>query len=427
MKKPYKIRLSIAAVVLFLTTLAVIGFYPVSFLDLQFSPLIQRCIYDFSVFAFILISLIILSAIIFGRFYCSTLCPFGIAQEVANLIYYKIRNKKLPDVEYTKPKPVKYFISAAVFGFLISGSTILIKYIDPYTIFASWVSLTIYGIIFISAVLILVFFKNRFFCTSICPVGAILGLLAKLSPFGTYMDDNCIQCGMCARYCPSKCIDKDNKKIDNENCIRCLKCISICPKGAMKYGLKLQKPKFNTTKRQSVIKASAALLFIAACGIGIKFSKNIYSKLKDIIVPPGAKNAQRMANKCLNCNLCINNCPMGILQKANSTIPMVHIDYSKGSHYCDYDCKKCSDSCPSGAIKKITLKEKQNIRIAMASINDNCIACSNCVNKCPRGAIKIINSTAKIDASKCIGCGACKAVCPMSAVEIYPIKEQTEI
>ncbi len=427
MKSLYKTRLIIAGVVMLMTILAFFGIYPLKIMNLQYGALLQRIIVDFSVIAIALFALITVFTLIFGRFYCSMLCPFGILQELTNLIYLKLRPKKLPNIEYIKPKPIKYFISALSLGFLAGGSALLIRYIDPYTMFGSFISRTLYGTIFTIVVLALVFYKNRFFCTSICPVGAFLGILSKFSLFKIHINDNCVQCGMCARYCPSKCIDKENKDVKNENCVKCLKCTSVCPKGAIKYGFKIQKPKFNSLRRKSLISIGVLGIFAGAYAMGVKLSKELYSKIKNVILPPGAKNPQTMANKCLNCNLCINNCPNGILVKADSEFPVVHVDYSKGKHFCHYNCNKCSQACPSGAINKISLEEKQNLRIAMASINESCICCLKCVKICPKGAIEIKDGIAKADGTKCIGCGVCASVCPMGAVGIHTIVKQTEI
>ena len=403
------------------------GIYKIPFLNLQFSALIQRVIFDYSIFALVLFLVLLLGTLIFGRFYCSVICPFGILQESADLIYSKFRSKKESKYEYIAPKPYKYYIAALVLGLYIGGSAVLIKYIDPYTMFGSFATHAAYGTIFTITVLAIVFYKNRIFCSSICPIGTILGLLSRFSPLNIHINDNCINCGACEKNCPVKCINKDNKIVNNENCIKCLKCTSVCPKGAIKYGFKLKYVPFNINKRKALVSGGALALFAGAYALGIKFSKDLYSKIKKIILPAGATDVQTMANKCLNCNLCIKNCPKGILEKANKDCPTIHIEYSKGEHYCDYNCKKCSEVCPSGAIKKITLNEKQNTRIALAYINQYCISCSQCVSKCPKGAISVVEGVTKIDSSKCIGCGICKSVCPMSAIDIFSINKQTEI
>lgn len=425
MKKLYKIRLAVALVVLLATILAVVGFYPFKFLDIEFTPLFQRAVYDYSIFAISLFVGLILFTIFFGRLYCSTLCPFGILQEVFAIIYSKIIKKKT--FKTSKSYIFKYFISAITLGSLIAGSAILIRYIDPYTIFASFISLSIFGIIATIIVLALVFFKNRFFCTNICPVGAFLGLISKSSINKININDDCIKCHKCEKSCPSGSIDVENKTVDNETCVKCLKCISICPKSAIKYN---NKPvQFSNNKRTFLTRLGILAFIGAGYAMGIRFSKTIASKVKNIILPAGAIDTNTMANKCLNCNLCINNCPNKILEKANDDFSTVHINYTKGEKYCKFDCNNCSKSCPSGAIKKISLEEKQKTRIAMAIIKDNCISCGNCAKACPKGAITLqeVGKPAILDASKCIGCNKCKTVCRIEAIDVVAINKQTEI
>ena len=408
---PYKIRLAIAGIVGVLSILAVCGlFYPVKFMDIQFVPLLQRLFFDFSVITAVLFVGIIILTLIFGRFYCSTICPFGILQEFVAVFISKITKNSFPgrgrlgwgDI------PVRYLIAGLTFGALFGGSALLIRYIEPYTIFGSAFSLSIFGIIIVLVILAIVFSKNRFFCTNICPVGAVLGLISKISFNKIYMDENCVKCGMCVKNCPSGCIHKTPHPNP--------------PQPGME-----QKVKFNP-KRRDFVWGMGALAFLGAgYAIGINFAKNLAKKVKDVILPAGAVNTNRMANKCLNCNLCINNCPNGILSKSDDKFSTVHIDYENGKHYCKYDCHKCSEVCPSGAIKKISLEEKQNTRIGMASVSPHCIGCENCVKECPTGAISINEKRAVVDGSKCIGCGKCATVCKPQAIQIYGVNDQSKI
>ena len=106
------------------------------------------------------------------------------------------------------------------------------------------------------------------------------------------------------------------------------------------------------------------------------------------------------------------------------------MDYSK--NFCKYDCNACSSACPTGAIKKITLEEKQHTRIGLAKINrDLCINCGICTYKCPVKALNIEEDSngdrmLKYNAAVCIGCGACQVSCPHNAIEIVGIVEQTK-
>lgn len=425
MKKLYYTRLIIAGIVLMLAICAVLGFfYPVKIFDLQIAPLLQKAIVDFSWIAISLIAGIVLITFLFGRFYCSTICPFGILQEFAALIF---RKKNTPQ----KNLPIKYFIAALTFGALIGGSALLIRYIDPYTIFGSAVSLSVFGLVLTFAVIALVFFKNRLFCTNICPVGAVLGLLSKISVNKVYIDkETCGSCGLCAKDCPSGCINPNEKFVDNETCVKCLKCFKSCPKGGIKFGRQPKSEvKFNLKRREIILATSTLVVLGTALKAGVEIGKNFAKKVRDIILPPGAVNTNRMANKCLNCNLCIENCPNKILLKASKDYPAVHIDYSKGTGFCKFDCNECSKVCPSGAIKRISLEEKQKTRIAMAMIEKNkCNGCGVCNYDCPLGAIsKGVEGKSYVDGSKCIGCGRCKKSCKFDAIEIFAINEQKHI
>ncbi|MCD7739957.1 MAG: 4Fe-4S binding protein [Candidatus Gastranaerophilales bacterium] len=423
MKYIYKIRLSIAVIIFILAILGITGlFYPVKIFDIQFGALLQRVFVDFSIIAVILLICIIVLTVIFGRIYCSMLCPFGIMQEIAAHIIKK-------ENEYTKNNPLKYYTAAIVFGILTGTSALALKYFEPYTYFGSLFSFSILGIIAAIIVLILVFLKNRIFCTNVCPVGALLGLLSKLSLNKLYIQqDICVSCGMCQKNCPSGCINSAEKTIDNETCIKCMKCIALCPKNAINYGKKPeQNTKFSLKRRQIIISASVLALFGAMIKTGIIIKDEIIRKYKDIILPPGAVSEEEFINKCFNCNLCVSNCPNKIIVKSDKNFSAVHIDYNKG--YCEKNCNKCTQICPTGAIRRINLEEKQKTRIALAAINnENCTKCGVCISVCPYNAItKDINNQITIDGSKCTGCGKCKSQCYFNAINIYAVKKQSII
>lgn len=308
MNKKYRYLRGIVAVIVgVLSVLAFMGlFYPVQIFDVQLTALLQRALVDFSLFTGILLAGLLVVTFLFGRIYCSTLCPLGLYQEFLMLLFHR----KVP---VQKNKPYKYFLAAITFGALVGGTAYLIRLIDSYTLFGSAAG------------------------------GAWLGM--------------------------------------------------------------------------------SVLVALAVKG-GIELGKTVASKIKKVIVPAGAGSAEEFANRCLNCNLCVQNCPMKILKKANGDYPAVHIDYEDS--FCDYNCNKCSQICPSGAIKRLTLAEKQKTQIGLAVINEQtCVKCGLCVMKCPREAItKEDGQIPLIDANKCIGCGACANGCPVKAISIVPVEKQ---
>ena len=418
-----KTRITIALIVATLCIGGVLGlFYPIKIFDLNVAPLIQSSITSFTIFSGILIAFLLLLTLLFGRIYCSTICPLGLLQELYLLIFHR---KKLPT---QKSSSIKYFIAAIAFGTLLGGTAYLMRLIDPYSIFGSAISGTTYGITIIVIIALLTWFKGRYFCTNICPVGTLLGLIARHSIYKLQIDkDSCVACGLCTQKCPSGCIDFKNKTINNETCIKCFRCLTLCHNGGISYKKeKAQKSNtpLNSGRRQFLIGAGTLAVLAVAYKSGIKLGDNVVKKLKNVLLPPGAGNTKDFANKCLNCNLCVANCPMKIIQKADEEFPAVHIKYQKS--FCDYNCHKCSEVCPSGAIQRLTLKEKRHTQIGLASVNiDSCIQCGLCVMECPRSAItKEQGDFPKVDADKCIGCGACQAVCPVSAIKVQALETQ---
>ena len=119
--------------------------------------------------------------------------------------------------------------------------------------------------------------------------------------------------------CPSGCINSKEKSVDNEICVRCLKCLNICPKGGVKLGKIEHKKeeKFSLKRRQLILDTAVVAVFGSMVKTRLVLKDKLVEKVKDIILPAGAVNKDRFANKCFNCNLCVQNCPNKILVKAN--------------------------------------------------------------------------------------------------------------
>lgn len=421
MKCPVKIIRGSVAVLIGILSILAFGsaLYPVQIFDFQFTALLQRMLVEFSVFAIILFAVMLFLTLLLGRVYCSTICPLGLFQELLTLIF---RRK----MAVQKNRPYKYFLATLVLGTLIGGTACLVRFIDPYTLFGSAASGAWLGLVLLVALAVLVWFKGRMFCANICPVGTALGLVSKHAFNQMYMEeDKCVSCGLCAAKCPTGSIDFKAKSIDNETCIKCFRCLGVCKRNGIRFGSALQKPvKFNPSRRKLLIGGAAMAVLALSIKGGITLSKSIAAKVKKVILPAGAESVGSFANKCLNCNLCVQNCPMKIIKKSNGDYPTVHIDYQDS--FCDYDCHRCSEVCPSGAIRKLSLAQKQKTQIGLAEIDESkCIKCGLCVMKCPREAIsKEDGGFPLVNSDMCIGCGACHSACPVKAISIAAVEYQ---
>lgn len=395
--------------------------YPVKILDVQFTAALQRAILDGTVFAACLFAGVVVLTLLFGRIYCSTLCPLGLAQELFGLLF----RRKVP---VRKSNPFKYILAALVFGVLIGGSAVIVRCIDPYTLFGSAASGAYLGMGAAVVLALFVAFGKRFFCVHICPVGAVLGLIAKHSVFQVGIDNRkCVSCGLCAAKCPTGSIDFKNKKVDNETCIKCFDCMGACRRGGIRFGRIPAYPlAMNESRRKMLIGGAGLAAFaVLAFKSGAIVSKKIAARVKSVILPAGARSPEKFANNCLNCNLCVQNCPMKILKKADSDYPAVHIDLSE--NFCAFDCHKCGDVCPSGAIRRLSLSDKRRTQTGLAGVDESkCVKCGLCVMKCPKHAVKKerFEDFPRFDSDLCIGCGACKIACPVGAITVQPLEEQ---
>lgn len=213
----YKLRLTFA-IVFFVLTIAFCSFIIVNPAVLQGLQLMKIGIIT-------IISMLVFF-LLFGRLGCSLVCPFGIFQEIVSLFFDK-QNEKRPN---WIGKYIIMFVCIALF----------VAFVVKYKDFSSYnlpVILAVFvGLLFVVTGVISAF-KDRLFCTHICPCGTFVGLISKISLFKMVIDkEKCVCCGICERNCPSCSVESLEESIDNETCVKCLKCMSNCPKGAISFG-----------------------------------------------------------------------------------------------------------------------------------------------------------------------------------------------
>lgn len=201
--------------------------------------------------SFYLIGFVLALGAIFGRAICGYVCPFGLIQELLH---------KIPSPKIRIPKPLTYvkYVLLAVFVLLLPavmvdqygiGSPAFCEFICPAGTLEAGIPILLthpelraqLGGIFIlkAAILVLVIIGCivccRCFCKVMCPLGAIYGLLNKISFYRVHADQHsCVSCGTCREICPMD-VDPINHP-DSAECIRCGKCAAACPAKALHVG-----------------------------------------------------------------------------------------------------------------------------------------------------------------------------------------------
>ena len=204
-------------------------------------------------FSFYAVGILLAFGVVLGRAVCGFLCPFGLFQDLIGLIPLpKFRLKKI--FRYLKYAVLVLFVlllPALATETAGMGKPWFCEYICPQGTLEGGLLLTLknpalqatIGWVFwmklglLIAIVILCLFCTRFFCKTLCPLGAIYGLLNKISLYHLHLEkENCVGCGKCTAACK---MDLDpSKELRSTECILCGKCTSVCPSNALKMSWK---------------------------------------------------------------------------------------------------------------------------------------------------------------------------------------------
>ena len=439
-----KIRIILATLFFALVTLLFLDFtgtihrYFSWVASVQFLPAVM------AVNVAVIVGLLVLT-LLFGRVYCSVICPMGVFQDLVSWISGKRKGKNLR-FSYSKGKHwLRYGMLVLFIACMVAGIGAIVSILAPYSSYGRIVSnllAPVYGSVnnvfayfaeradsyafyevdvhiksiatFIVSVVtfvlvaVLAWRNGRTYCNTICPVGTVLGFFARFSLLKPYIDTTkCINCKKCSRTCKASCIDSENHKIDYSRCVACMDCLESCSKGAIKYGrVKLVKvnvgnEKVDSSRRQFMAIAGAAVATAALHaeektvdgGLAVLEDKKVPNR-NTPLVPGGAVSLDNFTQHCTACQLCVSACPNGVLRPSQSLDRFMQPEMSYETGFCRPECTRCAEVCPTDAIRPLPKEEKMMRKIGTAKwVKENCIvlrdgvACGNCERHCPNGAI----------------------------------------
>ena len=433
------------------------------FLYPQFTPSLIKFLKVGGILATGFITMVLLT-LLFGRVYCSAICPLGIFQD----IIARFRRKK-PRYKFMKPwNIIRYTTLVVVIILGLAGSLFLLNMLDPYSfagrIFSDLVRPVYYGAnnflakilgFFNSyalhhlqfkgipwqgflvtgtlalALIIVAWRWGRIYCNSFCPVGALLSLISRFSIFRLVIDENsCTACGRCSRDCKASCIDIKNRNLDFSRCVACYNCIDSCKEGGIGYKFAYSKAaseakqNVDSSRRGFITTFTGMLLGTTIVGKSItaiaqgKGREPISADDNDFVpqestaghrpnsrsapvTPPGSNSQKDFLNACTACHLCITACPTHVIQPSINEYGF----FGLLQPHMDYHSGFCN------------------------------FECTICGDVCPTGAIRPLQletkkrtqiGKVKFHVGNCIvrvdrtDCGACSEHCPTKAVYMVP-------
>ena len=317
--------------------------------------------------------------------------------------------------------------------------------IQPLYTQAVFLALLFLGVIALNAL------ADRFWCRYLCPLGGLLGLLAKVAILRPVVRETCTGCDRCARACKLAAIEPAGAAahsaattatpptVTSSECTMCLDCLVACPtSAAMGYGLNARPgpwASYDPSRKQFVTALASGVGAVVLLGTGV------WHRQRDarLIRPPGSQNESTFLAHCLRCSQCMKVCPTSGLQPAldEGGLEGIWTPVLKPRlGYCDYGCNACGHTCPSGAIPKLDLGSKRKQVLGVAVIDrDRCLPwaqdtpCIVCQEMCPvpnkaieltkgklvKNAQGFENWVTKplVVADLCIGCGICEYRCPV--------------
>lgn len=380
----------------------------------------------------------VLLTILSGRFFCGWVCPFGTLHHCAG--YLAHRSKKTSEkIRLNSGHPLqrlKYifllvFLGAAAFP--SANAILLTGLLDPIAlvtrsfnqffvpVFDTFFHVTsvkermyqggwMIFLVFWAAILANLI-RPRLYCRFICPLGALLGLVSRLSVWRIgKAEEQCSDCKRCERVCEGGCAPSTN--IRTSECVLCCNCLDPCPDRIITYQA-LADPAGadigpNISRRGFALSLVSGFLVVPAFKLENRGGRNWET---GIIRPPGALVEEEFLQRCIKCGQCMRICPTNVLQPAGFEHGLESLwspifNNRIGSSGCQLNCTACSHICPTAAIRPISLNEKLG-RKEFAQ----------------QGPVKI--GTAFLERGRCLPwamdkpCIVCEENCPLSPKAIF--------
>ena len=426
---------------------------------------------------------LVLLTLVFGRVYCSVICPLGVFQDgVAHLSVARKRRKKNHKPYRYSPemKWLRYGVWVVFVIAIILGVQALVALLAPYSAWGRivqnlfqpvylWVNnlfaalaeradsyafysrevwlrslpTFIIAAVTLIVVVILAWRNGRTYCNTLCPVGTTLSFFSRFAMFRPMIDANvCKGCKQCEHNCKASCIDVEHRKIDYSRCVDCFNCIDTCKFGALKY-------RFAWGKKEEIPSPAAP----------VRNDKETVRNDKeaagnDPVTPSGAKESRQGRRAFIaGAALAVGGAALKAQEKKvdggfatilDKEVPDRETPITPPGSLSVKDfyrrctaCQLCVAECPNNVLRPST-DLRHLMQPEMSYERGYCRPeCTRCSELCPAGAIRKITKeektqyhigTAHVNRTLCvveegIECGNCARHCPAGAIMLVKDEE----
>jgi len=229
---------------------------------------------------FVLFVTIVVVSLLMKKGFCGWICPVGTISQFSWMAGEKVFGKNFRIEKHTDMvlRALKYVLMA-MFVLLIGvamvpNMMVLFMITDYYKtadvktmMFFTEMSRLAFGVV-TALVLLSLLYKN-FWCRYLCPYGALLGLVSRISPIKIRRDDEkCVHCRACSRHCPSRIDVEKSEVVHSAECFGCLTCVSRCPEnGALDVTIRAQGER--RVFRPALFPVALVVLFYLGIGLGM--------------------------------------------------------------------------------------------------------------------------------------------------------------
>ena len=416
------------------------------------------------------IALLVVLTLVFGRVYCSVICPLGVFQDAVSYVG-TLRNKR--PYKYKKEnKWLRYGVWALFVVALVAGVQAFVALLAPYSAYGRMVqnllqpiylwgnnllawfseragSYTFYekevwlrslptfliALATLVVIVVLSFKGGRTYCNSICPVGTTLSFFSRFAMFRPVIDtEKCKKCKACETHCKAQCINigKESQTIDYSRCVDCFNCIGQCKFDALKYRFAWgRQPEGDTpsgtfarTGSRSDVEEGVspsgrrAMMAGTVVALGAAALKGVEARAQEADKKTDGGFAEVL--------------PKQAPERETPLTPPGSKSVKDFYRRCTA-CQLCVAECPNNVLRPSTSLEHL-MQPEMSFEKGYCRPeCTRCSELCPTGAICKITKeektqyhvgTARVNRESCLSasgrssCGKCASICPSGAIQM---------